>query len=102
MERERADARCAPRFDRGRRDNAAERPISAVETKPGSSALAKFDKPSNRKRGSLWAVVTAVVVTTVLYFMFFSSREGERPVTNPGGGVTTGAAPVTGGSTPAQ
>ena len=58
--------------------------------------MAQFDKPSNRKRGSLWAVLTAVVVLAVLFFMFFSSREGERPTSTTGGTVTTGASPATG------
>ncbi len=62
--------------------------------------MAKFDKPLNRKRGSLWALVTAVFVVAVLYFMFFSSREGERPGTTTGGTVTTGATPATGGAPP--
>ncbi|RIY03244.1 hypothetical protein D3218_00245 [Aureimonas flava] len=64
--------------------------------------MAKFDKPANRTRGSLWAVITAVFVVAVLYFMFFSSREGERPATTAGGTVTTGAAPATGAAPPAQ
>lgn len=64
--------------------------------------MAKFDKPMNRKRGSLWAVVTAVFVVGVLYFMFFSSREGERPGSTTGGTVTTGASPATGGAAPAS
>lgn len=59
--------------------------------------MAKFDKPSNRKRGSLWAVVTAVVVLGVLYFMFFSSREGGPPSSTTGGTVSTGAS-VPGGT----
>lgn len=58
--------------------------------------LAKFDKPANRTRGSLWAIVTAVLVVAVLYFMFFSSRDGGRPTSTTGGTVTTGAAPATG------
>lgn len=36
--------------------------------------------PANRKRGSLWAVVTVVLVLVVAYFMFFDSREGDAPV----------------------
>jgi hypothetical protein len=64
--------------------------------------LAKFDKPLNRKRGSLWAIVTAIFVLAVLYFMFFSSREGERPGSTTGGTVTTGASPAPGSATPPQ
>ncbi|MBB3935422.1 hypothetical protein [Aureimonas phyllosphaerae] len=58
--------------------------------------MAQFDKPSNRKRGSLWAVITAVIVVSVLFFMFFSSRDGERPTSTTGGTVSTGASPTTG------
>ena len=35
--------------------------------------------PQNRRSGSLWAIVTAVAILVVLYFMFFSSREGAAP-----------------------
>ncbi|WP_182084797.1 hypothetical protein [Aureimonas sp. ME7] len=56
--------------------------------------MTKFDKPLNRKSGSLWAIVTAVIVIAVLYFMFFSSRDGETPSATPGGTVTTGATPA--------
>lgn len=64
--------------------------------------MAKFDKPLNRKRGSLWAIVTAIFVLAVLYFMFFSSREGERPGSTTGGTVTTGASPAPGSATRPQ
>lgn len=61
------------------------------------------EKPLNRRSGSLWAVVTAVAVLAVLYFTFFSSREGEAPVSPGSGSQSEGSrAPVPTGAPPAN
>ncbi len=55
--------------------------------------------PANRKRGSLWAVVTVALVLLVAYFMFFDSRDGDPPLaagtaTTDGPGEAGSRAPV--------
>ena len=42
--------------------------------------MSPHSTPANRKRGTLWAVVTAVALMVVGYFMFFDSREGTSPI----------------------